>query len=73
MKWRAWMTCVLALCWWGVLYPELCFPEETYQTVAEDGGDSDTETSAEDILQATKNDTVVRSRFLEWIDECLKK
>jgi hypothetical protein len=74
MKFRAWVTCVCAFLWWGVFYPELCFPEDAYQVVDEaDGTDSSGEMSYQDILKAAPDDTLIRSRFLEWIEECLNK
>jgi hypothetical protein len=73
MKWKAWVTCVCALCWWGVLYPELCFPEETWQTVEkEDEPEFAAGTSCADLLKAQGDDVVVKSRLAEWLEEYLK-
>lgn len=37
LRFRAGMTCMFAAAWWGVLYPELCFTEETCQAVVAAG------------------------------------
>lgn len=66
---------MFALTWWGVLYPELCFTEGTYeQIIVVDGQEIVSEqTEYMDILSATGDEVVVRSRFLEWLEEKLKK
>lgn len=33
LRLRTLMTGVLALAWWGILYPELCFTDGTYEKV----------------------------------------
>lgn len=58
----------LALVWWCVFYPELCFPQDTYEAVYEsEEGDSDG-TDAETcigLLQADGEQIIVKSRLLE--------
>lgn len=107
---KAGMTCMFAAAWWGVLYPELCFTEETCQAVITADGETDLRQSDgleaieqtgeeqlvqrdaaqqiavqkentqqtisrqtyREILEATGNDVVVKSRFLEWLEECME-
>lgn len=73
----------MALVWWCIFYPELCFPRDTYKAVYETQADSNSETensdseilAAEledsgtepDILQADDEQIVVKSRLLEWL------
>lgn len=55
---------VMALVWWCVFYPELCFPRDTYEVV------DDSNTATEDypkILQADDEQIVIGSRLLEWL------
>lgn len=74
---------MFAAAWWGILYPELCFTEETCQAVmtadGEDAGKQSDEQQMvsqqityKDILEATGDDVVVKSRFLEWLEECMR-
>lgn len=64
---------VIALVWWCVLYPELCFPQDTYEVVYEtkeaEGIEDATEESVTypSILQADDEQIVVKSRLLEWL------
>ncbi|MCM1039963.1 MAG: stage II sporulation protein R [Roseburia sp.] len=72
-----------AFVWWGVLYPELCFPQDTYEVMWEeaeitaDGGEIFSELSEEEIcerlLQAEEEQVIVKSRLLEWIGQQLKR
>lgn len=110
-KLKAWTTCMFAAAWWGVLYPELCFTEETFQAVIvaekeavgeqpeEQGTREQTgegkpaqqkdtlqsvirneelqqnekqQITYQDILEATGDDVVIKSRFLEWLEEYIK-
>lgn len=75
MRIRTAAAVMFALTWWGVLYPELCFTEGTYeQIIVVDGQEIVSEqTDYRDILSATGDEVVVRSRFLEWLEEKLKK
>lgn len=62
---------MFALVWWGLLYPELCFNEDTYAQVTIVEGE---EVVAEQpdfrgVLSASADQIVVRSRFLEWLEE----
>lgn len=60
----------LALVWWGVLYPELCFPQDTYDIICEMGEE---EISEEDmcrqLLWADEEQIIVTSRLLQWIKQ----
>lgn len=61
----------LAFVWWGVLYPELCFPRDTYEVMYEEAA-GDTEMLSEEeicdrLLQAGEEQVIVKSRLLEWI------
>lgn len=58
-----------ACVWWFVLYPELCFPEDTYELVCD-------KTAAEDCMEEELYDMltisgegriVIKSRMLEWL------
>lgn len=77
---------VFAFVWWCVLYPELCFPQDTYEVVYEAGGDgaakegmekesAGQEKSVSDeencrrLLQADKEQVIVKSRLLEWLEQ----
>lgn len=77
---------VFAFVWWCVLYPELCFPQDTYEAVYENDGDGavkeglekegaeqEMSVSAEEnyhrLLQADKEQVIVKSRLLEWLEQ----
>lgn len=62
---------VFALTWWGILYPELCFSDNTYAQVdVVDGQEIETEQSDyRDILNATGDEIVIKSRLFEWIEQ----
>lgn len=57
---------VVALVWWCVFYPELCFPQDTYEVV--DDADTAEEEKYSDILQADYDQIVIGSRLLEWLE-----
>lgn len=85
---------VFAFVWWCVLYPELCFPQDTYETVYDAGeeGAGEEETEKEEmekegaeqkksvpaeencrgLLQADKEQVIVKSRLLEWLEQHLE-
>lgn len=56
---------VMALVWWCVFYPELCFPQDTYEVV--DDEDTAEEENYPDILQADDEQIVIGSKLLEWL------
>ncbi|MBD5521929.1 MAG: hypothetical protein HDR03_12050 [Lachnospiraceae bacterium] len=58
---------VMALVWWCVFYPELCFPQDTYEVV--DDEDDAEEEDFPDILQADDEQIIIGSRLLEWLDK----
>lgn len=62
---------IFALAWWGILYPELCFTEETFeQVVTEEEFQGMTEQEIyEHLLEASGDEVVIRSRLLEWLEE----
>lgn len=55
---------IAAFVWWCVFYPELCFPQGTYEAVYEME-----ETDSYSLLQAEGDRIEVGSRLLEWIKQ----
>ena len=66
---------VFAFVWWGILYPELCFTENTYeQVIAADGEEIEAEqANYRDILGASGNEIVIKSRLWEWFQQKIGK
>lgn len=66
---------LFALMWWGVLYPELCFTDNTYEQIVIVDGEEIVleETDCRDLLHATGDEVVVKSRLLEWLEEKFHK
>ena len=62
-----------AFAWWGLLYPELCFTEDTFRQVIVEDGEVITvkEACYREILDAEGDDIVIESRLLEWLEESL--
>lgn len=72
---------IAAFVWWCVFYPELCFPQDTYEAVyemqeaAEEGltgmdlSEESEQTGSYSLLQAEGDQIEVRSRLLEWIKQ----
>jgi len=62
---------IFAAAWWGILYPELCFTEETFDQiiVAQDFQEMTRQEIYEHLLEASGDEIVVESRFLEWLEE----
>ena len=76
---------LVTLVWWCVLYPELCFPRDTYEAVYEtdevygdiiseaedENKESDFGTSGiyPDILRANDEQIVIKSRLFEWLSQ----
>lgn len=62
---------VFALAWWGILYPELCFTEDTIRQVT--AADEDTpavrEVDYREIMKAAGDEIVIGSRLWEWLEE----
>lgn len=71
LRLRALVTGIFALIWWGVLYPELCFTEDTFRQVIVEDGEVITvkEACYREILDAEGDDIVIESRLLEWLEE----
>lgn len=59
----------LALIWWGVLYPELCFPQDTYDIICEEEGEIPADESYCRLLWADEEQIVIKSRLWEWIEQ----
>lgn len=72
---------IAAFVWWCVFYPELCFPQDTYEVVYEmeetaveslsvtDLSEKSKQTDSYSLLQAEGDQIVVKSRLLEWIKQ----
>ena len=60
-----------AFAWWGLLYPELCFTEDTFRQVIVEDGEVITvkEACYRELLDAEGDDIVIESRWLEWLEE----
>ena len=54
-----------AFAWWGLLYPELCFTEDTFRQVIVEDGEVITvkEACYREILDAEGDDIVIESRL----------
>ena len=63
-------TVTSAFVWWFLLYPELCFPEDTYEIVCEEQ-EMEENCSEEEILSqlmlSDEGRLVIKSRILEWL------
>ena len=73
-KGRTLAACLLAAVWWGILYPELCFTEETCEAVILDETRTDGltgEITAAKVWGASGDEIVISSRLLEWCEEKL--
>lgn len=59
--------------WWCVLYPKLCFTDSLYCVTEEEGEEELkkvlTEEEYEEVLQDGDAKIVVKSRFLEWVEQ----
>ena len=66
---------VMALTWWGLLYPELCFTDNTCtQITVTDGQEIEAgQADYRDILDATGDEIIVKSRLWEWLEEKVSK
>lgn len=62
---------MFALTWWGILYPELCFTEETFEqvVVSEEFQGMTQQEIYEHLLKASGDEIVIKSRLLEWYEE----
>lgn len=63
-------TMASAFVWWFLLYPELCFPEDTYEIVYEEQGMEEERSDKEIFNQPILSDEgqiIIKSRILEWI------
>ena len=68
---RAAATGIFALVWWGILYPEICFTQDTFQQVIVIDGEEKAvyEADYEDILNASGDEIVIKSKLLEWLEQ----
>lgn len=68
---RAAVTGVFALVWWGILYPELTFTEAVFREIllTEEGERIVEETDCKDLLDASGDEIVIRSRLWEWLEQ----
>ena len=66
---------IFAFVWWGILYPELCFTENTYeQIIIVDGEEVEgTQSDYRDVLGASGEQIVIKSRLWEWIEKKINK
>ena len=71
MRLQALVTGIFALAWWGILYPELCFTQDTCQQIVIEKGEEKVveETDYRDILAAGEDEIVIKSRLVEWLEE----
>lgn len=78
LKWKEYLrmaatgifTVTSAFVWWFLLYPELCFPEDTYEIVYEEQGmedDCSDEEIFSQLMLSDEGQLVIKSRILEWI------
>lgn len=74
MKFAGIAAGAFACVWWAVLYPELCFPEDTYDIIYEmEEEDISGDESRHQLLRADEEQIVIRSRLLEWIKQHQKQ
>lgn len=75
MRLRTVTAGVFALTWWGILYPELCFSDNTYTQVDVASGQEteNGQSDYRDILNASGDEIVIKSRLLEWIEQKVNK
>ena len=71
LRLRAAVAGALAFAWWGLLYPELCFTENTCEQITIVNGEEIEVEEADyrDILGASGDEIVVGSRLLEWFKQ----
>lgn len=72
---RAAAAVICALVWCGLLYPELCFTQGTCEQILIIQGQEIVIEQLEeaDILNASDGQIIVRSRFLEWLEQLKSK
>lgn len=73
-KGKTLVACLFAAVWWGIFYPELCFTEETCEAVVTaetQTEDMSGQIGAAEIWDASGDEIVISSRFLEWCEEKL--
>ncbi|MCM1261744.1 MAG: hypothetical protein NC313_03410 [Butyrivibrio sp.] len=56
-----------ACVWWFFLYPELCFPDDTYEIVYETKEGSGEEDIYDMLMYSDEEQIVIKSRILEWL------
>ena len=55
--------------WWCVLFPQLCFSENTYGTLTEEGVGKLKNSLSKDEYELLLNDTKIKFRLVEFIDK----
>lgn len=63
-------TGMSAFVWWFLLYPELCFPQDTYEIVYEAEGEEESFSEEEiynQLMMADDGQIVIKSKILEWL------
>lgn len=59
----------LALIWWIALYPELCFPQDTYDVIYDEARTEEVceEELFRQLMKADGEEIVIGSRLWEWM------
>lgn len=65
------MMCA-AICWWGMLYPELALTPDTYRMICEEEEEPE-EDAFWQLVEQGEHPVRFRSRFLEQIEKWLEK
>ena len=75
LRLRAAAVGVFAFVWWGILYPELCFTENTYEqiVVVDDEETEAKQADYRDVLSASGNEIIIKSRLWEWLEQKISK
>lgn len=75
LRLRAAAVGTFACVWWGILYPELCFADDTYTQVnVVEGQEIEVkQPDSRDILHAAGDEIAIESRLMEWIEKKLNK
>ena len=75
LRFHAAITGVFAFVWWSILFPELCFTDHTYEQIIIVDGEETASGQADyrDVLSASGDELVIKSRLLEWIEQKISK
>lgn len=75
MKKKKTILLIWMLCWWGFLFPELTFTEDSLRVVyTQEAQEFEQMNSSQwekymDLLKAEPEQVKIKSRFLEWLEE----